>query len=99
MDAEFCKYLMGTARFQALAEAFTKLLAANETGACRIIQDMLHAENVQANGGVLQGIDRKSEPLGGAMPPACGLDDPTWAEEKMQEFDKHEESRDYGTSD
>ena len=48
MDAEFCKYMMGTARFQALAEAFTKLLAAQELRACRIIQDMLHEENVKA---------------------------------------------------
>ena len=50
MDADFCKYLMGTARFQALAEAFTKLLSANELKACRIIQDMLHEENLK-NGG------------------------------------------------
>ena len=28
--------------------------------------------------------------------PRCGLDDPNWFTEKMQEFDKHEESRDYG---
>ena len=49
MDADFCKYMMGTARFQALAEAFTKLLAANELAACRIVQDMLHEENVKAN--------------------------------------------------
>ena len=28
--------------------------------------------------------------------PSCGLDDPNWFTEKIQEFDKHEESRDYG---
>ena len=48
MDADFCTYMMGTARFQALADAFTKLLAANELTACRIVQDMLHEENVSA---------------------------------------------------
>ena len=26
----------------------------------------------------------------------CGIDDPTWSAEKIQEFDQHEESRDYG---
>ena len=48
MDAEFCKYMMGTARFQALAEAFTKLYAARDLVGARIIQDMLHEENVKA---------------------------------------------------
>ena len=48
MDAEFCKYMMGTARFQALAEAFTKLLCANDLAGAKILQDMLHEENVKA---------------------------------------------------
>ena len=82
MDAEFCKYMMGSARFQALAEAFTKLYAARDLVGARIVQDMLHEENVKSN-----------------VKPRCGLDDPTWFTEKMQEFDKHEESRDYGTAD
>ena len=81
MDADFCKYMMGIARFQALADAFTKLLAAQEIGACRIIQDMLHAENVKAN-----------------TAPKFGAADPAWADEKSQEFDNHEENRDYGST-
>ena len=35
-----------------------------------------------------------SAPAVPAVP--CGLDDPEWWDEKMAEFDLHEETRDYG---
>ena len=88
MDADFCKYMMGTARFQMCAEIIVSLLQAGHFDACEIVQKTMHEENVRAKGGVLQGIDRKREPLGGAMPPpSCGIDDPNWADDKMQELD------------
>ena len=88
MDAEFCKYMMGTARFQALAEAFTKLLAANELAACRIVQDMLHEENVRANESAAPQAhqSRTAHPVG-APAVRCGVEDATWADDKMQELD------------
>ena len=100
MDADFCKYMMGTARFQALAEALTKLYAARDLVGASIVQDMLHAENVRSN----ESAAPQAHQHGSAHPdraPAvrCGLDDTTWADEKRKEFDKHEESRDYGTQD
>ena len=48
MDAEFCKYMMGTARVQALAEVITALVAANEHNAHRIVHDMLQSAKAQA---------------------------------------------------
>ena len=88
MDADFCTYMMGTARFQALADAFTKLLAANELTACRIVQDMLHEENVKANESAAPQAhqSRTAHPVG-APAVRCGLDDPNWADDKMQELD------------
>ena len=78
MDADFCKYMMGTARFQMCAEIVTKLLERGELSACQIVQDMLHAENVKQN--------ESAHPVG-APAVRCGLDDPNWADDKMQELD------------